>query len=89
MVDLDTVNASWALSACVPVSFLRYILTFFGGMPDSRTSYRDQLSRATVAARLDSGPPGECIDFFLKSLRAPGARLQLSASDVSTRSVVS
>ena len=66
MVDLDTVNASWALSACVPVSFLRYILTFFGGMPDSRTSYRDQLSRATVAARLDSGPPGECIDFFFE-----------------------
>jgi hypothetical protein len=64
MVDFDTVNASWARSARVPVSFLRYILAFFGGMPDSRMSYRDQLSRATVAARLESGPPGGMYRLF-------------------------
>jgi len=45
MVDFDTANASWLQGARVPVSFLRYILTFFGGMPDA---YRaDALSRPT------------------------------------------
>jgi hypothetical protein len=81
MVDFDTANVSWDQSARVPVSLLRYILTFLGGMPDVRTPYRDQLSRATVAARLDSGPLGGMYRIFFGSplpvIRAPGARFRL------------
>ena len=78
MVEFDCAKVSTlpGPSARGPVSFLRYILTFFGWQ--ARWPYRDQLSRATVAARLDTG---ECIGFFfMKSLtrdtiRVPGARL--------------
>ncbi len=77
MVDFDTANAFWPQSARVPVPFLRHILTFLGSMPDS-APYRYQLSRVTVAARLDQSPPGGMYTFFWKPLpviRAPGARL--------------
>ena len=67
-VEFDTVNVSWSQNARVPDSFLQdFFLPFWVACQMVKMAYCDQLSRVTVAARLDSGPPGEHrLLFFLE-----------------------
>jgi hypothetical protein len=78
MVDFDTASAR------VPVSFLRYILTFFG--------WRARWCRCTIATNLAERRTtwGECIDFlFWKSLTRSRRPVTAFCTDVSTRGIVS